>query len=149
MRKPEIQKRLLSLLDIIFLLLCFFIVLPQGITSNEVLEIQTLRHKNQELSKQLGYYQWQYGPLKPLTGRDYRARIFTLSKNQLYVEGDLVAKDAWETRIRKIVQDNNINFVIISGDASDRETQIGEVRRLEATLNNMQVAYIITVESVK
>jgi biopolymer transport protein ExbD len=149
MRKPEIQKRLLSLLDIIFLLLCFFIVLPHGITSNEVLQIQSLQHKNQELTKELGYYQWQYGPLKPLTGRDYRARIFTLSKNQLYVEGELVSKDTWETRLKKMMEDNNINFVIISGDTTDRETQIGEVRRIEAILHNRQVAYIITAESVK
>ena len=149
MKKPEIEKRLLPLLDIIFLLLCFFIVLPHGIKSNEILEIASLRNKNQELDREVAFYRWQHGPLQSLSGKSYRARMLTLSRGSLYWEGEQLAKEHWERKVTETIESIGINFVVISGDAMDQETTIADVRRLEKILSALQIPYIITYEHMK
>lgn len=149
MKKPQIQKRLLPLIDIVFLLLAFFIVLPHGIKSNDILEIESLKYKNKDIARELEYYRWQYGPIKTAKSKDYRARIIKLSRQNLFLEGEAVPKVQWETRIKQAIENQAINFVIISGDAMDPEISIENVRHIESILANLRVTYIITSETVK
>lgn len=143
MKKPEIEKKLMPLLDIIFLLLCMFIILPHGIKSNERLEIQALKQKNQQATRELEYYQWQYGSTKAISNRYYEVGILTFRNNELWSGGEMIPENKWRERLRRNIFEANINFVIVH-IPKDEDIDTEKGRGLEAVLQEWYIPCIFT-----
>lgn len=145
MKKPDIGKRLLPLLDIIFILLAFFIILPHGIKSNEIAENKFLKKKNKQVANKLEYYDWKYNALKKKSNKVYNILKLTLSSNKLYIGVESIKDSKWNHVIARKIEDENINFVIIAiTDIAGQSTRLGTVRKLEKLLDTFKVIHIIT-----
>ena len=147
MKRPELGKRLLPLLDIILILLAFFIILPHGIVTSEKLELSSFKKKNTKLNNQLNYYKWKYGKQKTSVQKLYKTMELTISSNQLYTNSKLIKDEMWfETLERKILS-QDINFVIIKiFDIAGKPTRAGTVKKLENVLDKLNVIHIIELK---
>lgn len=160
MKKPDFGKRLLPLMDLIFLLLTFFIILPHGIRSRELMQIESLRQENQRIAEEaveankdvrrrLTTYQWQYGEL-PAEDRHYRSMLITLGNNNLYLGPgperlQPIPPAEWSEKLKSAVRFGNVNFVIVQvRDGEGEPTEVGTLDALTRTLRRMEILYITT-----
>lgn len=144
MKKPDIAKRMLPLLDIIFLLLAFFIILPHGIMTSERIEIIELREKNNQIQKELEYYSWKYSGKKAASGKIYKTMSIVLVSDKLYIDSEKIHEEKWEQEILKKIYGEKIQFVILKiNDIAGKPTRSGTVERLENILKKTNVIYII------
>ena len=143
-KRPDIGKRLLPLLDIIMILLAFFIVLPHGIKSRELVQIETLKSKNQEMARKLAYYQWQYGTLKKTGQKVYRTLTITVSSNELYLDNQKVPPAQWPSQLQKRVTESGADFVMVQVfDVAGKYTERETITTIEKLLDGLQIIHII------
>lgn len=141
MKKPEIGKRLVPLLDLIFLLLIFFLILPHGVHSRQLLQIDQLKQEKQEIKaesqsrdremkRELEYYRSQYGSQdESAAKRAVRPLIVTLKDNLLFLGPDpnklqpVSTAEAMKERLKNAMTGKNFNYVIIqlTGDEGVEE----------------------------
>ena len=143
-KRPEIGKRLLPLLDIIMILLAFFIILPHGIKSRELAQIETLKSKSQKMAQELAYYQWQHGPLKKTGQKVYRTLTLTISSNELYLDNEKIAPANWQLKLQRRIAEARVDFVVVqifdvAGKVTERET----INAIEKILDGLRVIHII------
>ncbi|HON45441.1 MAG TPA: hypothetical protein P5543_03940 [Planctomycetota bacterium] len=146
MRKPEITKRMLPLLDIIFLLLAFFIILPHGITSGDKVQISSLKNENAERARKIEYYEWQYSDRKAGKGNIYKTITLQFRSDELYHESTKLLPDKWREYLNKQFNELHINFVFLQIiDTPGIPTLTGSVDQLEQLLNEFNVIHIIQI----
>lgn len=97
MKKPEVTRRLLPLLDIMMLLLTFFIIMPHGIVTKEKEQIMRLNNANEDLKQQIDYYQWHFSEREQMSGNEYRTMTLVLVNNNLYLKDDMLDSKSWES----------------------------------------------------
>lgn len=151
MKKPDITRRLLPLLDVIFILLAFFIILPHGIKSNETLENQALRKHTKDMERELSQYQWKYGPVTPKKSAYYRSLLVLMSGNQIRIDmdGKPIPDNEWQNRLQKAIEDNNSNFVIVHvQDVPGNKTRTGKIREVESFLQERKLLFVVTVGKI-
>ena len=147
MKRPELGKRLLPLLDIILILLAFFIILPHGIVTSEKIELSSLKQKNTSLTNQLNYYKWKYGKQKTRVQKLYKTMELTISSNKLYINSKLIKEDSWYEKLERKILSQDISFVIIKiFDIAGKPTRAGSVKKLENVLDKLNVIHIIELK---
>ncbi|NUM34408.1 MAG: hypothetical protein HUU50_07680 [Candidatus Brocadiae bacterium] len=147
MKKPDIARRMLPLLDIIFLLLAFFIILPHGIVTNERLEITGLKERNEKIQNELEYYTWKYGDRKESSEKHHNILMLKLVSNDLYIEADKIPFAAWKQELEKNTKINNKNFFMVKiQDIAGKPTRTGTIESLETILKDLKITYIIHIE---
>ncbi len=147
MKKPDIAKRMLPLLDIIFLLLSFFIILPHGIVTNERLEITGLKERNEKIQKELDHYSWKYSDRKESSGKIYNTLTIQIISNDLYIESEKIPKELWKQECTNKIKIQNSNFLIVKiSDIAGKPTRSGTVESLVKMLDELKIAYIIHAE---
>jgi biopolymer transport protein ExbD len=158
MKKPDLGKRLIPLMDMMFLLLIFFIILPHGIRSNELLQIETLKKENQEMKmdfkernkeirRNLEYYRWQYGT--PKEDALYTMFALTFRDNQLYIGNPEQTKpiplEDWESQIKSAIKIQNANLIVIQVKDVQLETSpttLETFEKLASILDRLQIRFI-------
>ncbi len=150
MRKPDIAKRMLPLLDIIMLLLSFFIVLPHGIVTNEKVQIENLTTRNQDLKQQLDYQKWMYGNRAELAGNDYKTATIQLTGDQLFIGGERIPELSWEKYLLDRREIEKVSFVLIQVQdmpgPGKTTTKIRTVDRLKKVCQKLGLMYIVESE---
>lgn len=153
MKKPEITRRLLPLLDIMMLLLSFFIIIPHGIVTKEKEQIISLGNTNENLKQQIDYYQWHFGDRKEMSGREYRTMTLVFIGNELYLKDDALDSKSWEKfnfpnweeKIKYHAQVKKVNFAFLQ--IRDRQDEQPTTQKylwaLEGFLQKYQMLYIL------
>lgn len=147
MKKPDIARRMLPLMDIIFLLLAFFIILPHGIVTNEKIQIESLQDKSEHLKREVNYYQWKYGDLKVEGGKIYKTMTLNVTSNELYLDSDRVPKELWEAELRQKIEASKINFVFLKiSDIPGKLTSVQNIEFLQKILSDLEVIHIVETD---
>lgn len=146
MKKPEITKRMLPLLDILFLLLAFFIILPHGITSNEKVKIKALEKENESRSRSVDYYEWKYSNKKSTQSNVFKTMTLQFQSDELYHESTKLEPDQWKKYLQQQFEEQHINFIFLQIiDTPGNPTLSGTVHQLEDLLDELKVIHIIQI----
>ncbi|BBM85660.1 biopolymer transporter ExbD [Candidatus Uabimicrobium amorphum] len=121
MKKPDIGKRILPLLDIVFILLAFFIVLPPGVKSNEMVRISMLEKQKNELEQELEYFRWKHGTNKALSNKIHRILNLTFKNNKILISKDEIplSDEDWEQILDKKIELAEATFIIFRVEKDD------------------------------
>lgn len=150
MKRPNIGKRLLPLLDVMFLLLALFIILPHGITSKEFQTIRSLQDKNDSLEKTISFYEWKLGTPKT------KAKISTHKVFHLHVNNNRVLwKEqmfSWteiKNRLRDVLLEKKISFVVLQvSDSVGDPTQRGTIEQIGDFFKDLSLIHIVSHEGL-
>ncbi len=145
MKKPDIAKRLLPLLDIMMLLLSFFIILPNGITTNERIQIGDLQSSNELLQQKIDYLKWNYGNRKEVEGNVYKTLEIFLINDEVHFDKEILTKKDWERKIGLKIELENINFILIKikDTAGEKYTRSGTVDEIKSICRKFNMMFII------
>ena len=146
MKKPELGKRLLPLLDIILILLAFFIILPNGIVTKEKLELGSLREKNQDLQHRLSYLRWKYGDKTEIAPFYNRLTVLVAGK-ELEIGNRTIPPNQWPKVLAKEVRDKKIDLVMIQiVRQGEKKTRYGAIKQLAKILDSLNVIHIFELQ---
>ncbi|WP_372366572.1 biopolymer transporter ExbD [Candidatus Uabimicrobium sp. HlEnr_7] len=146
MKKPDIGKRILPLLDIVFILLAFFIVLPHGVKSNEIVKIGMLEKQKNELQQELEYFRWKHGTNKALSNKIHRILNLVFKNNKIFIGKDniLLSKDNWTDLLAKKIEVSEATFIIfrVEKDDDGSTTRTKSIDGLKKFLQQQNIIYI-------
>lgn len=148
MQRPDIGKRILPLLDIVFILLAFFIVLPHGVSSNEVVEISMLEKQNRQLQQELQYYHWKHGTNKTLSNKVHKILTTVVKNNTISITTNVLSSKNWQKELAEKINDESATFVIIRIEKDDEGivTNTRFVEKLQLIMQKLNIVYIIEVD---
>lgn len=146
MKKPDIGKRILPLLDIVFILLAFFIVLPHGVKSNEMVRIGMLEKQRNELQQELEYFRWKHGTNKALSNKIHRILHLAFKNNKIVIGKDEIplSDDDWTQLLDKKIELAEATFIIFKVEKDDEgfATLTKSVDDLKSFLQQKSIVYI-------
>ena len=139
---PRFGKRLLPLLDVIFLLLIFFLLLPQGTESSEKRRLRHLESELEETEREADFLKWRYGAHPPGKIKLRKTLEVVIEGNEAYYQGEsgrAVPIDEMCERIEQEVRRKNANFVTVMA----RNGTVGSVFEMRDFLEEQHIPYIL------